>query len=330
MSQDSTTLFCYASGAFGLDPHPLTLGPVVDAATTDKQPFILFNVATAPTDRVYTYENVTLQAAQQLVGEILYEKGPAQYLQTFELKSLDSYTDGLVDVAKALSQFGPDCVLVPMRGGVKPCEYLDTMLNRKIRFERFAYTHNSDPDLFRTYEGNIALIVERYAKANPNLRLAVVDAGIGGNGSNRLAMLLARLQRHLGGVWQVQFHILYPEAYSVQPFEAVARKSKPGQIDFSMHPHPVHHLWLEDWDPGLGLISERKGDSMTYKPSIVPGAIFVRGSDGRGHLAVSRDTRRAVNKTFSHMGSRRMHEKFRRYPEYDHRGEFAKFFRQQR
>lgn len=100
---------------------------------------------------------------------------------------------------------------------------------------------------------------------------------------------------------------------SGQPFEAVGRKSKPGRVEFTMHPHPVHHLLVEDWDPGLGLISAREGNTMTYKPSIVPGAIFVRGLDGHGHLAVSPDTRRAVNKTFSHLGTRRMHEKFKRY-----------------
>ena len=327
---DTTTLFCFASGAFGATPHPLNLGPVAaPAPAVADPPFIFFNVATAPTDQVYTFDNVTTQLAHQLVKSILYEKATVENLKTFELKSLDSYTDGLVDVAAALTRFAPCCVLVPMRGGIKPCEFLDAMLNRRIPFERFAYTNNSDPDLFSTYEGNLALILARYAKTNPNLRLAVVDAGIGGNGSNRLAKLLTRIQKYLGGKWEVQFHILYALERSGQPFEAVGRKSKPGRVEFTVHPHPVHHLLVEDWDPGLGLISEREGNAMIYKPSIVPGAIFVRGSDGRGHLAVSPDTRRAVNKTFSHLGTRRMHEKFKRYPEFDRRGEFAKFFRQQ-
>lgn len=63
---------------------------------------------------------------------ILYEKATVENLKTFELKSLDSYTDGLVDVAAELTRFAPCCVLVPMRGGIKPCEFLDAMLNRRI------------------------------------------------------------------------------------------------------------------------------------------------------------------------------------------------------
>lgn len=327
MSSDTTTLFCFASGAFGVSPHPLTTGPIPEPTpSVDAPPIILFNIATAPTDEVYTFDRVTLQAARRLVEGIFHQKATLDNLRTFELKSLDSYTDGLVNVATALTQFDPCCLLVPMRGGVKPCEFLDAMLNRKIPLEPFAYTNNSDRDLFRTYEGNLALILARYAQVNPNLRLAVVDAGIGGNGSNRLARLLKRIQLHLGGVWQVQFHILHAIERNGQPFEAVARKSEPGRITFTLHPHPVHHLLVEDWDPGLGLISERQGATMTYKPSVVPGAIFVRGPDGRGHLAVSPDTRRAVNKTFSHLGTRRLHERFKRYPEHDRRGEFAKFF----
>jgi hypothetical protein len=71
--------------------------------------------------------------------------------------------------------------------------------------------------------------------------------------------------------------ILYASERNGQPFEAVGRKSKLGRITFTMHTHPVRHLLVEDWDPGLSLISKRNRDTMVYKLSIVPGAIFVRG-----------------------------------------------------
>lgn len=308
----NTSSFFYPSGGFVFQPEPWKIG---DFTLTPKETSV-YNVMTIPLDSVVSISGVPHVEVVTQISKIIGEKLDSDNVRKFTIDDLYSYQDNLIRVAVELENFAPAVVLVPMRGGLKPRQIVDGLLNYKLPFAEFKFTRKSDPHLAKVYANELRAILAPHSAKNRDLRIGVLDAGIGGDSANILAKLLVKIHEELGGLWRVNFHILHEDGRPTDNFAAVTRKKAHG-IRFRVTCHAVSHLLVEDWAPGIGLKTERNGEDLFYKPSIKPGAVFVTRKDGTCFLTVAPDVCKAVNKTISILGTERMFGTLKRDPSRD-------------
>jgi hypothetical protein len=321
-SNDTTTAFFFSSGCFVHQPDPWKIG----GFTLSPPATHLYNLATEPTDNVVTLPNVAYKNVVAQVSDVVGERVKPDNIRKLTAADIESYHGNLESIAVELKTFCPALVLVPLRGGLKPRQIVDGLLNHVIPFEEFGFTHKSDKTLAQQYADELRGVLARYSAKQRDLRVGVLDAGIGGDSCNILKKLLVRIHQELGGLWRVQFHILHEHGRTTAPFNAMPRKPHPG-LKFSVRLHEVSSLIVEDWNPGIGLETVRNGERLTYKESIQPGAVFITRHDGTCFLFASEDARKAVNKVISVLGTERMHQTLKRHTVGDHLADYAKRFK---
>lgn len=326
MQADYSTAFFYSSGAFNVQtiaPPLVDQTPKIEDPTLGK--YLAFNPATAPTDTVNVLPNLSAVEITQAIKDVLDSHIADKDVRVFSVVQVYSYMDALVRLARELSDFNPACVLFPLRGGKKPRELLDAMLNRRLVCEEFPFSFHGDTELADIYRKYLRGLLRDYLRKNDPLRLCVVDAGKGGHGSNKLAKMLRSIHEEIGGHWEVTFHILHERESPPTRFDTAANKSMP-HLKIEVRTHVVDSLLVEDWDEGIGLSAIHAGRRMIYKTSTTPGAVYVVDEKGKGTLAVSDDACLAINKMISEFGTLRLLETAQRRADQDHLAEWKARF----
>jgi hypothetical protein len=166
-----------------------------------------------------------------------------------ESPTIVSYARGTIEAAFRLSQWKPNVVFAPARGGLKLLESVVPLISFPIKSRWFAFTNHSTGkhddavcDILRTE-------LVRLRKDHVELpRLALLDTAKGGYGAARLVRLFAKTLRSTPEP-RPPVLIVLVHASSQQPRPRVdaeiVRESRDGVV-FDLHTVPVHELLFED------------------------------------------------------------------------------------
>lgn len=154
------------------------------------------------------------------------------------VQELYSYAERLLEIGRTLATQSYDIVAIPLRGGLKPWLQLDVLREFSQTPLWLPYTAGSqgkyDEQILHVLEEGLSI----HASA-ADLRIAVVDTAISGDGSLHLAELLARHHRRdVKRRWACDFHLLY--AQERYPAKAMLMLKLTGEYQHDVWQRYIH------------------------------------------------------------------------------------------
>jgi hypothetical protein len=211
------------------------------------------------------------------------------------MQELYSYAEQLLEIGRTLASRPYDFVVIPLRGGLKPWLQLDVLREFRQSPLWLPYTAGSqgkyDEQVLHVLEQGIAT----HASAS-DLRIAVIDTAISGDGSFHLAELLA--QRQLTDRrqrWICDFHLLHAKERFPTRSNYILKLSNE-RLKFNVVTWPVDHLLVEDWNEAIGLEVRWEGDTRAIiKHCSTEGHLLLERNDGSIQLIESQELHHYVD-----------------------------------
>jgi hypothetical protein len=208
-------------------------------------------------------------------------------LPVIGMQELYSYAEKLLEIGRTLASRPYDLVVIPLRGGLKPWLQLDVLREFQQSPLWLPYTAGSqgkyDEQVLHIIEQGIA----KHAGAS-ELRIAVIDTAISGDGSLHLAGLLS--QRQLSDRrqrWICDFHLLHAKQRFPTKSNFI-RKLSNENLQFKVVTWPVDHLLVEDWNEAIGLEVHWEGSTRAIiKHCSTEGRLLLKRIDGSIQLIES-------------------------------------------
>jgi len=164
------------------------------------------------------------------------------------------YGDVIPEVRKTMDAYRYHAVIVPYRGALKPWLQLSVLAQHADKVIELPFTRASQRDPYND-ERLRWYLAEGIApfSEEPELRLAVVDTGVGGNSSVTMADLLRELHRRdRRRRWYVHLHLIHKRGEYPEGSWTLPKYCGDG---FHINPFPwsVNDLIVEDWNAAIGL-----------------------------------------------------------------------------
>lgn len=217
------------------------------------------------------------KAAEKLFE--LYKGSDATSIETSEVCK---YADKIVELGVTLKANKYDVLICPLRGALKPTNYLKTMNVIEKEINWLPFTGASQAHYDNQINNFLEEILDRYTPESELFTVSIVDTAIGGNGSNKLADLINEVRKRYSNNsnWIVNFYLLhYPKEPSSISYIASIESKSTDKLKFIVHRFQVDNLIVEDWDSAIGLKVDFKGNSVTIKNSIQEGRIIIMDGD---------------------------------------------------
>ena len=192
---------------------------------------------------------------------------------------LTEYADQLIKLGIKLKSIPYDILLCPLRGALKPTNYLKTM-NIIDSFNWLPFTAASSGDYDRVIIKFLKSILEKYTPNADFFNISVIDTAIGGYGVSKLTDILIDLKKEYSvkSNWIVNYFLLYPPNADTHKIDSVTKKNKE-DLKFIVNKFEVHNLIVEDWDAAIGLKVNFQENAFEIKNSIAEGRIILIDAD---------------------------------------------------
>lgn len=214
------------------------------------------------------------------------------------MQELYTYAEQLLEIGRILASRPYDCIVIPLRGGLKPWLQLDVLREFRQSPLWLPFTAGSqgknDEQVLHILEQGLA----KHAGAS-ELRIAVIDTAISGDGSLHLAGLLS--QRQLidrGQRWNCDFHLLHAKQRFPKKSNLIRELSNE-HLEFSVVTWPVDHLLVENWNEAIGLEVHWDGTTQAViRNSSTEGRLLLKQIDGSIQLIESPELHHYVDLLF--------------------------------
>ncbi len=200
--------------------------------------------------------------------------------KVIDIKEVNKYADEIIKLGVSLKSIKYDVLICPLRGALKPTNYLKTMgvVENEINWLIFTGATSEYPDYNKLIIKNLKEILERSKPNSELFRISIIDTAIGGNGSNKLADLIKEVKKDYSNTshWEVRFYLLHYPKYRSSTNKIYSIESKnSSELRFIIERFEVDNLIIEDWEAAIGLNVFLNGNSIRIKNSIQDGRIFL-------------------------------------------------------
>lgn len=258
-------------------------------------------------------EKAAVNFAREIAPDILVSD--AKVIAEGDLWSVG---DAMVTLASRLALCPPDMVLFPLRAGHRIREILEGMLPVHPPFASVEFSEAASIPNDGFYRELIAQQIRRYNQDNAQFKLAVVDVGDSGKGTEKMLQLLREVQatRASKQSWLVEFHVFHEHGRTKNftQYEDIY-----GEFLAVVEPYRTYTgtKVLDGWVAAMGLekVKRKVPGGEIYIPKTMeevrPAAIIVKSSSGYralvskvgkhvGNLAVSQYTTQALGASPGH------------------------------
>jgi hypothetical protein len=185
-----------------------------------------------------------------------------------------------VTLATKLTLAPPELVLFPLRGGHKLQLALEGMIENHPNFRSVPFSEAATGKNKSFYAENLAQRIEATNPENAWFRMAVVDVGDGGHGTEKMRDLLKDLhdQRYARQNWDVQFNVFHHHEH---PVRFTRHERVYPHLVFTVNTYRTDTELLDDWIAALGLakVKQRFRGAIvnvpTLKEAIRPAAVII-------------------------------------------------------
>lgn len=216
-------------------------------------------------------------------------------LPVIGMQELYSYAEQLLEIGRTLASRPYDFVVIPLRGGLKPWLQLDVLREFRQAPLWLPYTVGSQGK----FDEQVLDVLEQGFATHEGvseLKIAVIDTAISGDGSLHLAELLA--QHHLSDKrqrWICHFHLLHAKERFPLKSRHIPELSNE-RLEFNVVTWPVDHLLVEDWNEAIGLEVCWEGNTRAIiKHCSTEGRLLLKRNDGAVQLIESQELHHYVD-----------------------------------
>jgi hypothetical protein len=188
--------------------------------------------------------------------------------------------DALATLATKLTLAAHDLVIFPLRGGHKLQLALEGMMESHPNFRSVPFSEAATGKNKSFYAENLAQRIHATNLGNDWFRIAVVDVGDGGHGTEKMRELLEELhdQHYALQNWDVQFNVFHHHEH---PDRFTRYERIHPRLVFTVNTYRTETELLDDWIAALGLtkVKQRFAGAIVNVPSlkeaIRPAAVII-------------------------------------------------------